>query len=381
MFEELAAEFPQSAPVVWIHAASAGEFEQAKPVIEALKKRFPGHKVLVSFFSPSGYRQGIKWRAADHVCYLPMDSRKNAARFLTIVQPKLVVFVKYDFWYHHLKAVHEHKIPLLLVSAIFRRRQVFFRWYGSLHRRMLGFFTQLFVQDPDSVQLLQDHGFHNATCSGDTRFDRVAEIADSFHSVPHIEKFKGNSRLLVAGSTWPEDEQMIAEAVAGFPDLKLVVAPHEITAAHLEQIEKFFPQSLRYSHLEKGDQPAGDAEVLVIDNIGMLSRLYYYADLSYIGGGFNKSGIHNTLEAAVFGKPVLFGPNYEKFREARELIDSGAAYSCSEAAGLRAQILRLYGDEAFRIRTGVAAAGYVQQNKGATQKIMDFIQENRLLTS
>lgn len=381
MFAELAAAFPQPVPVVWVHAASAGEFEQAKPVIEALKKKYPARKVLVSFFSPSGYRQGLKWRTADHVCYLPMDGRKNARRFLTIVQPELVIFVKYDFWYHHLKAVHAQKIPLLLVSALFRPRQVFFRWYGSLHRRMLRFFTQVFVQDAASMQLLHRHRFQNASVSGDTRFDRVAEIAGRFQAVPYMETFKGKNRLLVAGSTWPQDEQLIAEAIAAFPGLKVVVAPHEITARHLEQIEKIFPHSLRYSEIADGQRPVGDAGVMVIDNIGMLSRLYYYGDITYVGGGFNKSGIHNTLEAAVYGRPVIFGPNYEKFREARGLIGSGAAFSCAKTDELKSVIARLVHDESFRLQTGNAAAAYVQQHQGATGKIMDFIQEKRLLTS
>lgn len=385
LFRELEARFPVAHPLIWVHASSAGEFEQAKPLIEALKKDYPAHKVLVSFFSPSGYAQGQKWKPADHVCYLPADTRRNAERFLRAVRPLLVVFVKYDFWYHHLKAVNNQKIPLLLVSAIFRPGQVFFKWYGGLHRLMLRFFTHLFVQDEPSISLLHRHGFAHATCSGDTRFDRVAAIAEYFHPLPLIQAFSGNRLLLVAGSTWPADEQLLAAACSGLGELKLVIAPHEIHHLHLQQIEKRWTDTIRYSQLEaQQDEPglhlhAARAKVLIIDNIGMLSRLYHYATFAYIGGGFNKTGIHNTLEAAVYGKPLLFGPEYQKFKEASDLIRTGAAYSCATADALRAVLKAWIVNKSKREEAGQAAAGYVQHHKGATRKILSFIIENELL--
>ena len=388
LFTGLQEHFPGPAPLVWVHAASAGEFEQAKPVIESIKKNFPGHKVLVSFFSPSGYAQGKKWKTADHVCYLPMDTRKNAERFVLMLQPRLVVFIKYDFWYHHLKTVQERGIPLLLVAALFRENQVFFKWYGTLHRSMLHFFTHLFVQDEASVALLKKNGVTHCSATGDTRFDRVAAIAGHAQPVPFIDTFKGQHQLLVAGSTWPEDEKMLLQATVLLPELKLLLAPHEVNSGHIKQIEQLFGKTLLYStvlensgkNIDVQEQLAA-SRVLVIDNVGMLSRLYHHASITYIGGGFNKSGIHNTLEAAVYGRPVIFGPNYMKFREARELMETGAAFSYTDAVELTTLLQDFTQHKQQAEQAGKKAAGYVQQNKGATEKILRFIQEKRLLTS
>jgi 3-deoxy-D-manno-octulosonic-acid transferase len=386
LWSDLEQTFSRPHAVIWIHSASSGEFEQAKPLIEAFKKHFPQYKILVTFFSPSGYPAGKKFALADFVFYLPLDTAANAARFVRTVQPKLVVFVKYDFWYHHLKAVHDQKIPLLLASALFRKNQLFFKPYGSFYRRMLHFFTRHFVQDKASYDLLKKFGITHSTVAGDTRFDRVRTIAENFTDVPYIKEFVGNSNVIVAGSTWPDDETMLHGVLKNFDGLKVVIAPHEIDAAHLNSIDQLFQTSIRYSTIKNMDEGEAltrlhETNVLIIDNVGMLSRLYKYATVAYVGGGFTKSGIHNTLEAAVFGKPVLFGPNYQKFREACALIKCGGAFSYRTEQELENSLHRLLAHEQVLKQSSEAAAAYVHHNGGATETIIRFIQENRLLTS
>lgn len=375
----LSNQINQDHPWIWVHCASAGEFEQGKPVIEQLKQTYTRHKILVSFFSPSGYAAGKKYKHADAICYLPLDTPKNSKQFLDIVQPQLVIFIKYDYWYHHLKTIANRNIPLLLVSAIFRESQPFFKWYGGLHRKILTFFSHLFVQDASSKERLQSIGILNSTVSGDTRFDRVAAIAKNFTEVTHIESFIADAKVLVAGSTWSDDEKMIQEALANQNHLKAIIAPHEINAAHVDDLLKLFPNAVKYSEAEKKE--VCQYQVLIIDNVGMLSRLYYYADITYIGGGFNKSGIHNTLEAAVWGKPVLFGPNYQKFKEARDLIQQKAAYTVTNAAELTQTLKALLEDEELIKKSSLSAQDYVQEQKGATETILNYIQEKRLFTS
>ncbi|GAA4325978.1 3-deoxy-D-manno-octulosonic acid transferase [Flaviaesturariibacter amylovorans] len=368
-----------TAPLIWMHCASAGEFEQGKPVLEALRLQFPGHLILVSFFSPSGFGVGKKYKGADHIVYLPLDTARNARRFLALTKPSLVIFIKYDYWYRHLRAVYEAGIPLLMVSAIFRRQQAFFRWYGGLHRRMLTYFTWLFVQDEASVDLLKTIGITRASANGDTRFDRVATITEAPAPLPLIEAFvQGEGPVLVAGSTWTEDEQVLAGLSS---HVRMIIAPHEISTANITRLRELFPgEAVTYSALQAGGAgPA--ARVLLIDNIGMLSRLYRYGHVTYIGGGYNKSGIHNTLEAAAWGKPVYFGPNYQKFREAVGLIEAGAAESVNNAEKLQQRIDSLYEHPEHGAQVGEAAARYVRENIGATGRVVAFIQEKRLLTS
>jgi 3-deoxy-D-manno-octulosonic-acid transferase len=368
------------APRIWMHCASAGEFEQGKPLLEELVRTFPGYKIVVSFFSPSGYGVGKKYKGADLVTYLPLDTAANAQGFLHLLQPELVIFIKYDYWYHHLRATAARAIPLLLASAIFRPQQPFFRWYGGLHRKMLHFFTWLFVQDEESVALLRGIGANHASANGDTRFDRVATLTTDPAPLPLIESFAGlPGPLLVAGSTWKEDEELLAKLEQ--EDLKLIIAPHEISETNIKRLKDHFGKAaITYSDLvREGYAPPG-IRILLINNIGMLSRLYRYGDITYIGGGFNKSGIHNTLEAAAWGKPVLFGPNYQKFREAKGLIAAGAAASVSEAATLNRLVTTLLTDATARAQWGSAAANYVRSNIGATRRVLQFIQEKRLLT-
>lgn len=379
LWQALEQTFSKPHALVWIHAASAGEFEQAKPVIEALKKQYPQHKILVSFFSPSGYPAGKKFKVADYVFYLPLDTKENAERFIDITKPQLVIFIKYDFWYHYLKTVHDKKIPLLLVSAIFRKEQTFFKAHGAFYKSMLHFFTQLFVQDEASATLLKEHEIAHVTVAGDTRFDRVLRIANAAEAVPLIEQFTEGRPTLIAGSTWPADEALLHGVLKKFDSLNIIIAPHEVNAAHITQLKKLFQNPMLFSQLLNGAN-AGGARVLVIDSMGLLSRIYRYATITYIGGGFGR-GIHNTLEAAVWGKPVLFGPNYQKFREARQLIESGAAFSINNETELIEKMGQLLSDAKLLEHSSIAAGNYIKANAGATQKIMDYIQEKRLLTN
>jgi 3-deoxy-D-manno-octulosonic-acid transferase len=377
--EELAAK--GSGPWIWMHCASAGEFEQGKPVLEGLIKAYPQHRVLVSFFSPSGYVVGKKYKQADLVTYLPLDTAANAERFLDLIQPALVVFIKYDYWYFHLRETSKRGIPLLLVSAIFSRRQPFFKWYGGLHRRMLHFFTWLFVQDADSVRLLQEIGVAHASANGDTRFDRVAHITQNLEPIPVVEAFiQGEAAVVVAGSTWPEDEALL-EKLPWEENLKLIIAPHEIDRPHIESLrQRFGTAAITYSEASGNAGITSGKRVLLVDNFGMLSRLYRYGSVTYIGGGFNRSGIHNTLEAAAWGRPVLFGPNYQKFREAIGLIEAEAAWSVSTPPQLSYEVSQLLQDPSLPALVGARAGNYVKENIGASGRVLRYIQEKRLLT-
>lgn len=371
-------EYPK---IIWVHCASLGEFEQGRPLIEKLRAQSTGYKILLTFFSPSGYEIRKDYKGVDWVFYLPMDGPQNARRFLAIVNPSLVVFVKYEFWYYYLKEIKQHPIHLLLISALFRENSAFFKWYGALQRKMLSFFDHLFVQDERSKELLASIGLpHKTSIAGDTRFDRVIETAEQFTPIPAIEQFIQNSKTIVAGSTWPGDEQVLQKTMAAINDrsLKLIIAPHEINKEHIAAIQHLFPHSILFSDLT--NENSRPLNVLIIDNIGMLSRLYNYASIAYIGGGFGK-GIHNTLEAAVYGKPVLFGPAYYKFREAIGLINAGGARSINNAEECITAINRLIKDDDVYSNTCKKARDYVYANRGATQEIMNYIQEKRLLTS
>lgn len=345
--------------------------------MEKIKKQYPDQQLLLTFFSPSGYEIRKDYKGANWVFYLPIDTKANARKFFDIVDPGLVVFTKYDYWYYYLTECRKRKIPLLMISAIFRKKQPFFQWYGSLHRKMLKCFTHFFVQDENSKELLQTRQINAVTVAGDTRFDRVAEIAENFTPIEAIEKFCGQLPVLVAGSTWPADEKLIRKAVAFFPELKLIIAPHEIYQEHIDQLKSIFPNAVLYSQLTTRHSPANP---LIIDNIGMLARLYRYATITYIGGGFDK-GIHNTLEAAVYGKPVLFGPNYKKFKEAIGLTEAGGGIPVSSSDEFMAHLKNMLSDRKHLKDVSKNSFDFVNQNKGATEKIMQFIQENRLLTS
>lgn len=381
IFEELSNKLSgEQTPITWIHCSSLGEFEQGRPVVENIRQRFPGSKLLLTFFSPSGYEIRKDYKGADWVFYLPADSKQNARRFFDIVKPSLVIFIKYDFWYCYLTECKKRNIPLLLVSAIFRKSQPFFKWYGKLHKKMLHCFTHFFVQDENSKYLLASININNVTVSGDTRFDRVLEIAENFQPIELVEKFCKDVNVFVAGSTWLTDEKIISEAIQSIPKLKLIIAPHEIDKDHLLQIKQLFPGAQFYSELSTDDKETTISDILIIDNIGMLSRLYHYATITYVGGGFNK-GIHNTLEAAVHGKPVFFGPNYKKFKEAVGLIENEGGISIKNSVELSSVIKNLFSDYHEMKRRSDKAAEFVQQHKGATLKVINYIEINRLLTN
>lgn len=380
IFDRLTNELGRHSEIIWFHCSSLGEFEQGRPVIEKVKSQFPNSKILLTFFSPSGFEIRKDYEGAAWVFYLPLDSEKNAKQFLDIVKPSLVVFVKYDYWYYYLTECKRRKISLLMISSIFRKEQPFFKWYGSLHRKMLQCFNYIFVQDKQSLQLLESINIKTANLAGDTRFDRVSEIAENFKPIAEIEKFCGRSQALIAGSTWPADEKLIKDAATTLPDLKIIIAPHEINREHLQELKSLFPGSIFFSELKAYDLASITQRYLIIDNIGMLSRLYHYATITYVGGGFNR-GIHNTLEAAIYGKPVLFGPKYEKFREAVGLVESGGGVCITSNTDLTSQLKKILNTNGELALRGKKAFEFVQENKGATQKILSYIQENRLLTN
>jgi len=372
--------------LVWVHCASLGEFEQGRPILEALRRQYPGIKILLTFFSPSGYEVRKNYEGADYVCYLPMDSKANARKFIDIVQPDLVIWVKYEYWYHFLTTLKKRKVPTLLVSGIFRKDQPFFKWYGLLHQYILESFTHLFVQTEASKDLLSPIGFSaNVTVNGDTRFDRVADIVDHFRPLPVIDAFCGNHTTIVAGSTWPEDEEELDHYANTHTDMRFIIAPHEINERHLVEIEQLFKHTIRYSVLAKRVPGTMSREqqvtnTLIIDNIGMLSKLYKYATITYVGGGFGNDGVHNVLEAAVYHKPVIFGPVYDKYIEAVELVDNGGAFPIETALELEKEFDRLLQDkEAYR-EAAEKAGDYVHAKKGATAAVLQYIQEKRLLT-
>lgn len=368
---------------IWMHCASLGEFEQGRPLLEELKTKYPGQQIVLTFFSPSGFEVMKDYAGADHIFYLPMDSPANAQKFLDIVNPSLVLWVKYEYWFYYLDELKRRNIPVLLVSGIFRQSQPFFAWYGSIWKKMLGSFTHFFVQEEGSKQLLSKLGFNNnVSVNGDTRFDRVIEIADKYTPVPYITEFCGNAPVIVAGSTWEEDEIELLHFIKIHPAVKFVIAPHEINEENLNDVKEEFENSIFYSELEKTPNPKPQTtNILIIDNIGMLSRLYRYATVAYVGGGFGADGVHNVLEAAVYGKPVVFGPVYEKFIEATGLVNAGGGISIDGPITLEENLNKLLHNEAERERMGKAAKDYVYAQAGASKKIIQFIQENRLLTS
>lgn len=390
---------PAGPKPVWMHCASLGEFEQGRPLLEELKRKDPTIKIVLTFFSPSGYEVMKNYKGVDYVFYLPMDSKANAKRFLDALNPAMVLWVKYEYWFYYLSVLKQRNIPTLLVSGIFRKNQPFFRWYGKIWKQMLECFTHFFVQNAASKHLLSTLGFiENVTLNGDTRFDRVLEIAEHFTPVAGIEEFCGDSPVIVAGSTWEEDEIELLHFVNVHKHVKFIIAPHEVDKTNLKDVKDEFPNSICYSELigkplegsfeQATNKPQNivtdhaTPNVLIIDNIGMLSRLYKYATVTYIGGGYGADGVHNVLEAAVYGKPVVFGPVYEKFYEAVGLVEAGGAIPVDGGpVKLESIINNLLNNEVERKKTGEAAKKFVYENAGASKKIIQFIQEKRLLTN
>lgn len=366
-------------PTVWFHAASLGEFEQARPVLEEYRRRHPDHQVLVTFFSPSGHEIRKNYALADAICYLPMDTPRNVRRFVFDADPDTVFFVKYEFWYNYLKALKGWGAKTYIFSTIFRPGQYFFKWYGGWFRKQLKKdFAHLFVQNEESLRLLQDHGIEQCSLAGDTRFDRVHQIAEAAESNEVAETFLEGyeGRVLVAGSTWPPDEQVLAHVRETngdwFPG-RIILAPHVISEEHLQSIEKLFPDSTRYSRISSDSSKS--SKVLIIDNIGLLSKLYRYADVAYIGGGFGV-GIHNILEAVTFGKPVFFGPNYQKFQEAHDIIARGGGWSLRGEYDMEeGDFMHLMTHPEAMEKASQKCLEYMQQNLGSTEKILSTIEK------
>lgn len=370
LFEKL--ESLESQRVAWFHAASLGEFEQGRPVIEAFRERCPEYKILVTFFSPSGYEIRKNYSGADCICYLPVDTPKNVRRFMQLVRPEIAVFIKYEFWYNYLTAMQKAGTRLYLISAIFRQDQIFFKPHGGLFRQALSAFTHLFVQDDSSKRLLHEIGIDRVSIAGDTRFDRVYTIASNAKNLPEIERFAQNAPVFIAGSTWPPDEELLLTLIDRYPAVKFIIAPHEIHPSRIEKLRAAIRRpSLRYTELTP-ESDLEHAEVLFIDTIGLLSSVYRYGTWGYIGGGFG-AGIHNTLEAATFGLPLAFGPRYEAFKEAKELIAAGGARSISNADELIQWFDPLFQSLEATQQSGNSCKQYVLNHKGATQQIIDEI--------
>jgi 3-deoxy-D-manno-octulosonic-acid transferase len=367
---------------IWLHCSSLGEFEQGRPLIEALKEKYPNYKIVLTFFSPSGFEVRKNYDKADYIFYLPMDSKKNAQEFISLVKPSLAVFVKYEFWYYYLNALQEQKIPTIIISAAFRKEQPFFKWYGNFFRKMLYCYDWIFAQDENSQQLLKGIGFENdVSISGDTRYDRVSSIAANRMTIPVVEKFKDNNKLIIAGSTWPEDEKILKESIDALPvNWKLIIAPHEIDEAHIQNISVLFINDMvLFSELQEEQSSNFNKKILVINNIGLLSSLYAYGEIAFIGGGFNKGGIHNILEPAVFGLPVIFGPVYEKFVEAKKMADLHCAFPVVNINAYKKISLELMTKKDFRERVHNDLVKFMQENTGATLHILSQIERQRWL--
>lgn len=359
-------------PLIWVHAASLGEFEQGRPIIEALKKEHPEYAILLTFFSPSGYEVRKDYELADFVFYLPIDSPKNAKHFLEIAPIKLAIFIKYEFWYNYLHAIRRKEIPIVFVSAIFRAKQPFFQFYGQWFLKHLKQIDWFFVQSQASLALLESKGILNDSLSGDTRFDRVAAIANQAKANSVVKKFKGDSKLLLVGSGWPQDEALIYPLLQKFPSLKIIFAPHLIHDSHIAEIEKkSLGNAVLYSNATL--ENCSEKQVLIINNFGLLSSLYRYADFTFIGGGFG-AGIHNTLEAATFGMPIFIGPNYEKFQEAKDLVDLGAIEVINEYSDLENSLNNLVAKPEQSIVIGKKASDYVKSKIGATEHIIKTLE-------
>ncbi|HEY8401396.1 MAG TPA: glycosyltransferase N-terminal domain-containing protein [Cytophagaceae bacterium] len=377
IFKRLKEAFSSNeSPVAWFHCASLGEFEQARPVLENFRERFPGFKILLTFFSPSGYEIRKNYASADYVFYLPIDTKRNAKRFIEITNPEIVFFVKYEFWHHYLHQLHQKKITILCFSAIFRPDQIFFKSGGKFFLNILKKFDHLFIQNKASLDLLQKFDINNAEVCGDTRFDRVLQIWQQKKDIEEARLFKDNKKLLVIGSAWKEDMAVLLPFINSYnKELKVIIAPHEIRENEInEMVSTLKKRTIRFSQISSPNTELASYEVLIIDNIGMLSSLYAYADFAFIGGAFGK-GLHNILEAATFGMPIFFGPNYGKFQEAIDLLGMGCAFTISNTDEFYNNFDVLYVNDSSRKFISLKAQEYIRLNTGATGTIMNYCQQ------
>ena len=370
-FRILREKVDPNARYVWFHAASLGEFEQGRPLMEQIKREHPDIKILLTFFSPSGYEVRKNYEGADIICYLPLDTITNARRFLRTIRPEMAFFIKYEFWYNYLHILKHRGVPVYSVSSIFRDGQVFFRWYGRQYSRVLKCFTHFYVQNEKSKELLASIGLNNVTITGDTRFDRVLQIKEQAKQLPIVEEFAKGHKVFIAGSSWQPDEDIFIKYFNEHRDWKLVIAPHVIGEDHLQQIEKLLEgrKVIRYTETAEGSEALADAKVLIINCFGLLSSIYHYADVTYVGGGFGV-GIHNTLEAAVWDVPVIFGPNNQKFQEAQGLKACEGGFEITNYEDFARLMDRFDSDADYLKKTGQQAGGYVKQLSGATKRIL-----------
>ena len=373
-FTKLQQAIGKTDEVIWMHCASLGEFEQGRPIIEKLKIKFPSKKVVLTFFSPSGYEVRKNYENVDVVCYLPLDSVKNAKRFLQLVHPQLAIFVKYEFWPNLLKELKISNIETLLISGIFRENQLFFKGFGGWMRKSLFSFSHFFVQDENSKQLLNSINFNNVTVSGDTRFDRVFEITQQNNKLPFIEEFIDNKYTVVAGSTWKEDETMLVDYInnKASENEKFIIAPHNINPKDIADLKNSISKKV-VLFSEKDNKNLSDYQVFIIDTVGILTKIYSYASVAYVGGGFTKTGVHNVLEPATFGIPIIIGPNYHKFNEAIDLVKNKACFVVDNSKELSLHLEQFFQLEEMRLKTGESAQKYVVDKTGATAKILEFI--------
>ena len=372
-FRILREKVDPNAKYVWFHAASLGEFEQGRPLMEQLRREHPEYKILLTFFSPSGYEVRKDYEGADIICYLPLDTITNARRFLRIIRPVMAFFIKYEFWYNYLHILKHREVPVYSVSSIFRPDQIFFKWYGCQYGRVLNCFTHFFVQNAISKELLAKIGIGNVTIVGDTRFDRVLQIKEAAKRLQIVETFKQDAKVFVAGSSWPPDEEIFIPYFKAHKDWKLIIAPHVIGEDHLKQIEKLLEgrKVLRYT-AAKDEQEIKEAEVLIIDCFGLLSSIYHYGEIAYVGGGFGV-GIHNVLEAAVWDVPVFFGPNNQKFQEAQGLKAAGGGFDFSTYEQFASQMDLFLTDQEKLKTAGDSAGKFVQSLAGATKKVLSSV--------
>jgi 3-deoxy-D-manno-octulosonic-acid transferase len=358
---------------IWFHAASLGEYEQGLPVIEKIKETYPNHKIVVTFFSPSGYEVRKNNTIADATVYLPLDTPKNAKQFLKLVHPDLVFFIKYEFWINYLDQLKNQNIPTYLISGIFREKQLFFKWYGGFYRKALDTFTHFFVQNENSKKLITQLGKSNVTISGDTRFDRVVAILEKDNTLDFIAEFKNDSLTLVIGSSWPKDETLLIEYINSCTlDVKFIIAPHNIKTEQIENLKNSITKKV-VLFSEKENKDLSQYNVFIIDTIGILTKIYSYADIAYVGGGFGHPGVHNLLEPATFGVPILIGPNYSHFEEATNLVQLGGCISITNQRELEYALSNLVQNNEARHTTGQICKDFVQKNKGATNRIMTKI--------
>lgn len=372
VFQTISQKISPTNKTIWFHAASLGEYEQGLPVMEAVKKQFPYSKIVLTFFSPSGFEVRKNNAVADVTVYLPLDTATNAKRFLDLVNPQMALFIKYEYWPNYLRELQKRRVKTYLVSGILREGQVFFKWYGRFYRRALEAFTHFFVQNQKSKELLARLGKHNVTVSGDTRFDRVAAILEKDNHLDFISRFAGDALTVVAGSTWPKDEEILVPYINQSKGVKFILAPHNIKPAQIESLKNsIVKKTVLFSQMD--GQTLEDFDVFIADTIGILTKIYSYANIAYVGGGFGNPGVHNVLEPAAFGVPVIIGPNYQHFAEATALVNNGGCISVNNQQSLDEALDNLMDNDDVRHEKGHIARTFVDMNKNATQTILKHL--------